>query len=175
MRSITPFSLLLFFGMLPICRSDAQVSQQNHAALVSNEAMTAAVKDKDAALFHAVFDTCDTSAVADLITDDLEFYHDQWGRIAASKAEFLHVVKRQCDGWSKPGALRSRRALDEKSLAIYPIPGFGASETGIHRFYELQADGSQKLVGIAQFTMVWKGSGTDWHLSRVVSYGHQDF
>lgn len=115
------------------------------------------------------------NAAANLVTDDLEFYHDQWGRIAANKAKFLHVIERQCNGWKKPGALRSRRVLDEKTLLVYPIPGFGASETGTHRFYELEPDGSQKLVGIAQFTMVWRKEGTDWHLSRVVSYAHQDF
>lgn len=137
--------------------------------------LAAEIRAKDNALFTATFDTCDVAAVGDLVTDDLEFYHDQWGRIASTRAEFLHVIQRQCDGWKKPGALRSRRVLDEKTLAVYPIPGYGASETGTHRFFELHSDGTQKLVGIGQFTMVWKGSGTDWHLSRVVSYAHQDF
>jgi hypothetical protein len=169
-------SSLILLSLINVCSPVvAQTPPQSQIEPVSDLALANAVKAKDAALFKAVFETCDASVIGDLVTDDLEFYHDQWGRIAASKAEFLHVTKRQCDGWSKPGALRSRRVLDEKNLAIYPIPGFGASETGTHRFYELQENGTQKLVGIAQFTMVWKGSGTDLRLSRVISYAHQDF
>lgn len=169
MRRIALCSLVFLSVLLSCLQLQGQTVASDPAALAKN------ITVEDAALFHAVFDTCDLGVVGDLVTDDLEFYHDQWGRIAASKAEFLHVIQRQCYGWSKPGALRSRRVLDEKSLAIYPIPGFGASETGTHRFYERRADGTEKLVGIAQFTMVWKGRGSDWHLARVVSYAHQDF
>ena len=38
-----------------------------------------------------------------------------------------------------------RRSLDDQSVRIFPVPGYGSMEIGKHRFYENHAGGPEKL------------------------------
>jgi len=46
----------------------------------------------DAALFAAVFDTCDSAKVATLVTEDFEMFHDKGGRVASSGSQFVKDI-----------------------------------------------------------------------------------
>jgi len=127
----------------------------------------------DARLFDAVFVTCDTQALAELVGDDLEFYHDRSGLTARSGKEFIDGVARNCAGRDQPGSYRSRRELVAASLQVYPVPGFGAMQLGSHRFHERQDDGPETHVGSADFAMVWRHAQGRWQLTRVLSYAHR--
>ena len=135
--------------------------------------LTAQIAAADARLFHLFFEECDPAALATMVTDDIEFYHDKDGLVFLDSAAMIAGYTEQCEGRKAPDAWRSRRELVAGSMHVEPIPGFGAIEEGDHVFYERQGDGPEKLVGRAHFVQVWQQSPRGWRLSRVLSYSHR--
>lgn len=135
----------------------------------------AQIAHEDAALFGAVFDACDADAVAKLVTDDFEFYHDKWGQIAASGAQFVDLIRKQCQRQAQGIDYRARRELVEGSLKVHPLAGYGAIETGLHRFYRLTPGKPDQMTETAEFFQLWRlEPDGSWKLARVFSYDHAD-
>lgn len=134
--------------------------------------LRATIRDKDAALFAAVFDRCDFDAIAALVTPDFEFYHDQWGQTADSGAAFVESIRNLCARQARGEDPKSRRELVADSVFVQPLGDYGAIETGVHRFYRLAPGEADTLAGEARFAHVWKKDGTQWRLARVLSYEH---
>ena len=70
---------------------------------------------------------------------------------------------------------RVRRELVLGSLEIHPIKGFGAIETGVHRFYAAEKGQIEKLSSEAKFVHVWQRKDKGWQITRIISYGHQEY
>ena len=51
-------------------------------------ALISIIAERDTALFATMFDRCDPNSLADLVTNDLEFYHDRGG-LTATRAVFV--------------------------------------------------------------------------------------
>lgn len=96
---------------------------------------------------------------------DLEFYHDQTG-----KTDYQENIRRFRENFAKPTLMR--RELVPGSLEVYPVAGFGAIETGTHRFYQTEPGQAGKLVAQPRFMHVWKQEAGGWKIVRVVSYDH---
>jgi ketosteroid isomerase-like protein len=135
--------------------------------------LTDEVAAADAAFFAAFFDRCDTKALAAMITDDFEMFHDKGGRIAASAKQFMESIERTCARQKTGEDYRARRELVAGTLKVYPLNNYGAVETGEHRFFQLLPGKPEKLVEVALFTHVWKKDEGGWKLARVVSYDHR--
>jgi hypothetical protein len=133
--------------------------------------LTAAIAARDTELFHVMFDLCEPAALAELVTDDLEFYHDRAG-LTATAATFVEDYARGCAGRQAPDAFRSRRELVPGTLRVFAIPGVGAVEEGSHLFYERQGDGPEHLVGRARFSVLWRLEDGHWRLARAFSIDH---
>jgi len=127
----------------------------------------------DLRLFAAVFDTCDIPALATLVADDFEFYHDKDGLSSTSGAQFVKAIEGTCERQKSGEDYRARRELVAGSLRVYPLNNYGAIEIGEHRFYQLLPGQPEKLVEISLFTNVWKKEESGWKLTRVLSYGHR--
>jgi Domain of unknown function (DUF4440) len=136
--------------------------------------LTAAIKARDEAVFAAVFDRCDLAAVGKLITEDLEFYHDQGGVTADSGPAFVESIRQLCARQASGEDYRSRRELVADSLFVQPLGDYGAIETGTHRFYRLDPGKPARLTGEARFAHVWKNDAGSWKLARVLSYAHSE-
>jgi hypothetical protein len=97
-----------------------------------------------------------------MVSDDLEFYHDQTG-LSAGKAPFLAAIKQNICG-------KVQRELLPQTLEVYPLKGYGAVEIGIHRFHHPghPKDGA----GDARFVMLWQEKDGTWKVTRVISYDH---
>ena len=141
--------------------------------LPQGEALTAAIRARDAEFFEVFFTGCDAARVAAMLEPDFEMFHDREGVIATSAAPMVEDYARSCEEQKKPDAWRSRRELVAGSLRVEPIPGYGAFEEGDHLFYERKGDGPEKLVGKAHFVHVWRLSPDGWRLARVLSYSHE--
>ena len=83
---------------------------QTPAAPTDDAALAPIIAEQDAALFSVMFDRCDPEALADLVTDDLEFYHDRGG-LTATRARFIDDYRQGCAARTAPDAWRSRREL----------------------------------------------------------------
>ena len=119
----------------------------------------------DSSLFEASFKTCDASKANAIFTDGVEFYHDQDG---LSVGEQVRENTRRLTA-SCPAARGVRRTIVPGSLRVYPMQGYGAVQTGTHRFDERGATTST----LAKFVNVWHFQEGRWRLARVLSLDHR--
>jgi hypothetical protein len=118
------------------------------------------IKSLDAKLFDA-YNHCDLDTLGSMVSDDLEFYHDQTG-LMVGKAPFLAAIKQNICG-------KVQRSLIENTLEVYPLKGYGAVELGIHRFHHPNEPDN---VGDARFVTIWHDDNGVWKVTRVISYEH---
>jgi len=112
----------------------------------------------DAAYFKA-YNTCDLATQASLMSDNLEFYHDQGG-LNTSKSEIIQSIEANICG-------KVTRELVEESLEVHEIAGFGAVEIGYHKFYNNQEPDA--LSNPSRFIAVWKNTEGNWKMHRIIS------
>jgi uncharacterized protein DUF4440 len=127
----------------------------------------------DKLLFASVFDTCDTKALASVVADDFEMYHDKGGLTAKSGAEFLKSIEGMCARQKTGEDYRARREVVAGTMKVYPLDNYGAVQVGEHRFYQLLPGKPEKLVEVSLFTQVWKKEPSGWKVTRVLSYDHR--
>ena len=119
------------------------------------------IQSLDTKLFDA-YNHCDLTMLGAMVSDDLEFYHDQTG-LSVGKEPFLAAIKQNICG-------KVERALLPDTLEVYPLKGYGAVEIGVHRFHHpgRPEDG----VGDAKFVTLWQNKDGAWKVTRVISYNH---
>jgi len=124
---------------------------------------TIAAQDKR--LFDA-YNACDLQTLGDVVSEDLEFYHDQTG-LARGRGAFIEAIKTNICG-------KTHRALVPGSLEVYPLKTYGAVEIGDHVFCPAATPSAcnPKTSGMAKFTMLWQQTDKGWKLTRVISYDH---
>lgn len=131
----------------------------------SASALFETVAALDADVFKAFNSCADPEQLqrhAAYFSEAVEFYHDQGG-VTWTRAEMLANTKKHVCG-------KFRRELVLGSLRVYPIKGFGAIAQGVHRFCQFGADTCE---GAADFLIVWRHEGSQWSITRVLSYGHR--
>lgn len=119
-----------------------------------------------AALDRGMFDAynrCDMDAFGDYLAANVEFYRDQSGELRGRRE-----VRALLDN---AGCGLTQRKLVDGSLAVYPIRGYGALETGINEFYR-KGDPTQTPIDQSRFVMLWQLDDRGWSLTRAFSYDH---
>ena len=119
-------------------------------------------------IFFTAFNMRDLDKIETLLSEDLEFYHDLGG--VTNYSQNIDAFTRTFESERK-----LRRELVKESLEIYPIKDYGAIETGIHRFYATEKGQQEKLSSEAKFVHVWQKKDSTWRISRIISYGHQEY
>jgi hypothetical protein len=124
-----------------------------------------AIQAQDTRLFDT-YNSCDLKTLSDMVSDDLEFYHDQTG-LARGRQAFLDAIKTNICG-------TTHRELIPGTLEVYPLKTYGAVEIGEHVFCPASNPSScnPKTSGAAKFTMLWQQTDGGWKLTRVISYDH---
>ena len=112
----------------------------------------------DASYFTA-YNSCDMETQADLLSEDLEFYHDQGG-LSTSKADILKSIEANICG-------KVTRELVEGSVEVHRIKDFGAVEIGLHKFYNNQEPDAESKP--SRFITLWKQENGTWRMHRIVS------
>lgn len=158
--------------LLPALFAALALTQAAAPAIPDQPALTQALAARDQALFHVMFEECDPAALSDLVTGDVEFYHDRGGAMIG-RDTFVADYRKGCEAKRAPDAWRSRRVLVPDSFKVQAIPGYGAVAEGDHLFYERQGEGPQRLVGRARFAILWKlEPDGQWRMSRALSLDH---
>ncbi len=121
----------------------------------------------DEAFFNA-FNTRNFENLKSMISETLEFYHDMGG---------VTNYNQNLEGFKKTfeSERRVRRELIKSTLEVYPIKDYGAVETGIHRFYATEKGQQEKLSSEAKFVQLWQKKDGEWKVTRIISYGHQEY
>lgn len=124
-----------------------------------------AIAAQDKRLFDA-YNSCDLKTLADMVSNDLEFYHDQTG-LSRGRDAFVDAIKTNICG-------KVHRELVPGTLEAYPLKTYGAVEIGDHVFCPAATPTAcnPKTGGVAKFTMLWRQEGADWKVTRVISYDH---
>jgi hypothetical protein len=113
----------------------------------------------DSVLFDA-YNTCKPDKFELIFSENIEFYHDKAG-LNTSKKELIESLKNNICG-------KVTRELVKGSIEVYPIPGYGAVQTGEHRFHNNQEKaGTPSHPG--KFIHIWKKENGEWKITRVVS------
>ena len=125
-------------------------------------ALTTEIQKQDAAFFGA-FNAHDLESMMAFFAADVEFYHDKDGRQSFDqlKAGFQTLFSRN-DG--------IRRDLVPGTLRVYPVPNYGAIETGSHKFCHVERGKDE--CGAFQFVLVWQKQDGRWRVTRALSFDH---
>jgi hypothetical protein len=134
--------------------------------------LAAQIAQADQAFFRVIFDDCTPEAIRSLVTDDFEFYHDKWGRIAGSKDDFVKAIQGLCERQRAGTDFKGRRVLLDESVEVLPMRGYGAIQMGRHRFFKVEPGKPDVPTERARFTHLWRLDGGKWLLARVLSYDH---
>lgn len=110
------------------------------------------------AQWEDAYNNCKMDVMERIISEDLEFYHDQGG-LMTSKEKLNEALKSNICG-------KVSRELKKGSIEVYPIAGYGAVEMGLHGFYNKQ---QQKADHYAKFVHIWKRENGQWKITRVIS------
>jgi ketosteroid isomerase-like protein len=161
----------LFAALLMAATASTALAQRAGPAQTQQQFDEVAAADH--ALFSAFFDRCDLDALAKLVTDDFEMFHDKNGYMAKSGKEFLDAIASTCARQKTGEDYRARREVVPGTLKVYPLNNYGAVEVGVHRFFQLLPGKPEKLVEVSQFTHVWKKEESGWKLARALSYDHK--
>jgi hypothetical protein len=155
------FNLILFLLAAMVVaglRSNAQSVQPT----VGHQELYQEIAKQDSLLFNA-FNTRDIELFKTMFTEDLEFYHDKGGLTGYEHTiDFLKTTAQ--------GNNQLKRELVKGSLEVYPIPGYGAMEIGMHRFCHL--DNGKQGCGTFKFVHIWQKKDNQWKITRVISYDH---
>jgi ketosteroid isomerase-like protein len=151
-------AVFLLAGLAVPCSALAQ--QPVPAAEMA--ALTQTVTALDTKLFDA-YNHCDLKTMGAMVSDDLEFYHDQTG-LMVGKAPFLAAIQQNICG-------KVERTLVPGSLEVYPLKGYGAVEIGVHRFH--RQGHPEDIGGEAKFVTVWQNKDGVWKITRAISYDHE--
>jgi hypothetical protein len=146
------------------------MSVQVKAGPVAGKELSDELAEMDRRLYDAVFNTCDLESLRGLVTEDFEMYHDKSGMPAKSGSRFVQNIRDLCDRRTYGEDYPARRELVEGTLEVFPLDGYGAIQTGTHRFYRVA--GAQP-VEVSRFTHIWKKDAGGWKLARTMSYDHR--
>lgn len=155
------FTLILFL-LAAMVVAGLRTNAQSIQPTVGNQELYQEIAKQDSLLFNA-FNTRDIDLFKTMFTEDLEFYHDKGGLTGYEHTiDFLKTTAQ--------GNNQLKRELVKGSLEVYPIPGYGAMEIGMHRFCHL--DNGKQSCGTFKFVHIWQKKDNQWKITRVISYDH---
>lgn len=116
------------------------------------------ISEMDSVFFKA-YNDCNLKKQSDILSEDLEFYHDKGG-LSTSKNDVMAALERNICG-------KVTRELVKGSIEVHEIPGFGAVEMGMHKFHNSQEPDA--ISRASKFITIWKHEENNWKITRVIS------
>jgi hypothetical protein len=153
---------LVTFAALAAFSSGASAQTKTVGAV--DDTLFRQIAASDSAFFDA-YNNCQLATMKSYFTSEVEFYHDQ------SRLSHLAGVM---DALPKNICGKVHRDPVPGTLEVYPLKGYGAVATGLHRFcdsrkYRTCEEGTS---GVPKFVTLWRKQNGKWRMSRVISYDH---
>lgn len=109
--------------------------------------------------FFTAYNKCDMKTQANILSEDLEFFHDKGG-LATSKQGILESLEKNiCN--------KVTRTLIKGSIEVYPIHNYGAVQIGYHKFFNKLEPNAKSIP--SKFITIWKKEKDGWKITRVIS------
>jgi len=157
-RARTVLLFLVSILLAPTLRLPAQSTARETAP----GDLVRTITSLDSALFDS-YNHCDLQKFGSYWSDSAEFYHDQGGLTVGPK-QLVDIIRETVCG-------KVRRELVPGTLEVYVMHGYGALETGVHRFHHPGRENVEP-VGEARFITLWQNKDGSWKITRVISYDH---
>ena len=152
LNRVLPLVVLLVVPCLARAQAPVPKAEQDE--------LTKTVTALDTKLFDA-YNHCDLKTMGAMVSDDLEFYHDQTGLMVGKQA-FLDATRNNICG-------KVQRTIVPGTMEVDVLHHYGAVEQVTHRFHHPGDDGPG---GEARSVMIWHNVNGTWLLTRVISYDH---
>lgn len=159
MKSKSHFLKIILFSATIIVGINLTNAQSGSSA---NRDLYKEIARMDSVLFNA-FNKRDIDQFKTLFTGNLEFYHDKGG--LTNYEHTINFLKTLAETNNQ-----LKRELVRGSLEVYPIPGYGAMQIGLHKF--CHTENGEQDCGTFKFVHIWQKKDGQWKISRVVSYDH---
>ncbi len=125
----------------------------------------------DSLMFEVGFNNCNLQPLEDLLTEDLEFYHDVAG--IQNKNEFMTAMRANICGAPERKPIRK---LTPNTMKVYPLYNngvlYGAIVEGKHDFFIKEPNKALYQTGSALFSGLWIKVEEEWKVKRIYSYHH---
>jgi CubicO group peptidase (beta-lactamase class C family) len=135
------------------------------ASLLPTDPLQAEIETADQALFGA-YNACDIETFDRMLDSRLQFFHDTTG--LTDHQWMVEALSKRCKEPTK-----YRRALEQDTVRVFPVPGFGAIEFGRHRFYAAEGTAPGTLMASPEFVNVWRKTDDGWKVAVGLSVGHR--
>jgi hypothetical protein len=172
MKIFTPFPVSYSKVLLFIILITATCIQPIRAQVEKSSELFKTLAEKDSLLFNQGFNRCNYMVLENIISTDLEFYHDVSG--VQNRTDFFKATRENICSDPKRKPIRK---LVSGSLTVFPLKNmgqvYGAIQKGTHRFYIKEPNKDLYLTSTAKFTHVWILVEDTWKLKTVLSYDHQ--
>lgn len=160
MKKLLLHSGIIIFIITGVFTNTAS-SQVNYSYRPDDQKLYDTIVHLDSVFFSAYNNcTLQLDKYAAFYSDSLEFYHDKGG-LSTSKQDVVEGTKKNICG-------KVTREVVKGSVEVYPIPGYGAVEMGLHMFHNNQ----EKQTGppkVSKFIIFWKQTNKEWKIAKVVS------
>ena len=153
LRSLTMIALFTLIAALAVGQAPPPKAEQ--------DALTATITALDTKLFDA-YNHCELKTLGEMVSDDLEFYHDQTGLMVGKEA-FLTAIKQNICG-------KVERTIVPGTLEAEPLKTFWSG--GVRARTGFTHPGGTEGGGEARSVMLWQNKSGVWKVTRVISYDH---
>lgn len=160
-------SIWRLVSMLVVALACLAPARADEAAAAQGDSLTRRINALDAELF-AAFNACEVDRQMAMLDENIEFYHDKGG-LTRGRGGMERMGRERCASRQ----VQLRREVVKGSFKVYPVPGYGAIQEGMHRFYLTEQGGREQLIEIARFVHVWEQGDAGWKIVRALSYDHR--
>ncbi len=150
-------AIILFTIILFCSTASAQWQQQIPPYKPESKELFDSIVHMDS-VWENSYNNCKLDVQEQLISDNLEFYHDRNGVMTSKKALIEALKNNVC--------AKVTRELLQGSIEVYPINNYGAVEMGYHRFHNKVEKSTSPY---ARFIHIWRHENGQWKITRVVS------
>lgn len=110
-------------------------------------------------IFFNAYNTCDMKTQAAILSDDIEFFHDNSG-LSTSKKDIIDSTEKNICG-------KVTRTLIKGSVEVYPINNYGAVQVAYHKFFNNREPDAKSTP--SKFIIIWKKENNKWLITKVIS------
>lgn len=153
--------LVVLLGILTVSCSSSEnaLIEYTKNYKPANPDLYKTIISQDSIFFNA-YNTCDMKKQSEYYADNIEFFHDQGG-LMTSKKDLLEATEKNICG-------KVTRILVENSIEVYAINGYGAVETGLHKFKNKEQNNNEPSVP-SKFIIIWHKKESGWEIAKVIS------